>query len=286
VSSEIELKIANLVTPGAEYQVPPNSYIAADASIVNILTRVEVRLANDPLRMAMRDLVYVEAALRAVEAGCDAIFVNTVGDFGVEMMRHAVSVPVVGAGEASYELASRNDEPFGLVTVWPSSTRGSYERILRRLGLLEQCTSIHFVLEETEIGSLGGGVGVMAAADDPGSAVAERVLASCRAAVQDGAKSVVLGCTCMAGLAQFLQQNMDVEVINPLVVGYLKAEAEGRASSPGPAEIATQESIQRVQAAVQAWEAMGRYAPDVWEDDCGDTCAVLSSFPESQLAVS
>jgi Asp/Glu/hydantoin racemase len=249
-------------------------------TLVNVLTRAQVLLATDPVRIVMRDIVYLEAALRAEAQGSDAVFVNTVGDFGLGLIRGAVGVPVVGAGEAAVRKATTAAQAFSIVTVWPSSTRTNYDRVLASTATADRCTSMHFVLDEPEMSAMGGGQSVMDAVRSEGNSVADRVLLSCKEAVSEGAEAIVLGCSCMAGLTAFLQRNLDVVVVDPLAAGYAATEAAAREAKtsalPRPVGIATEDTIARVNAAVDAWEMLGTSVPGVWVEDCGDACAVLA----------
>jgi Asp/Glu/hydantoin racemase len=272
------MRIANIISPGSEYQVPVASTVSPDATVVNVPTRAQVLLATDPVRIMLRDLVYLEAGLRAEAEGHDAVFVNTVGDFGLDLIRDSIGVPVVGAGASALAVAAAAATAFSIVTVWPSSTRTNYDRVLARAGLTDRCVSMRFVLEEAEMGGLGGGAGVMDAVKSEGNEVAARVLASCRNAVSDGAAAIVLGCSCMAGLSEYLQRNLDVLVVDPLAAGYAAAEAAARRSGASPglrARRATDDTVARVESAVSAWESLGASLPSVWAEDCGDACAVL-----------
>jgi allantoin racemase len=244
---------------------------------------MDVPLASDPLRLALKDLVYVEAAVRAEAAGYDAIFVNTVADYGLELMRSAVSIPVAGAGEAAIAEAGGLGDTFAIVTVWPSSTQIYYDRVLRDTGSRERCRAIHYVLETEEVGQFGGGRAVMSQVERAGTAVAQRVLRGCQDAATDGADVVILGCTCMSGLVGWLRDNLEVPVVGPLRAGHRAAEraarevgADGVArSAPNP------DTVARVLAAVEAMAPMGASATSAWAaaagvPECGDACAIIA----------
>jgi allantoin racemase len=274
-----KVRIANIVSPGAEYLQPDSRDLAPGVASEIIVTKMDVPMASDPLRLALKDLVYVEAAVRAERDGCDAIFVNTVADYGVELIRGAVSIPVAGAGEAAIAAAEPFGGTFAIVTVWPSSTRIYYERVLRDTGAHERCHSILHVLEERELGDLGGGRDVMHQAGNQRSEVADRVLRGCREAAAAGASTIVLGCTCMTGLVGWLRENLDVPVVSPLHTGFDAALAAAAASeplsSPNP------DSVARVVAAVDAMALMGAsanaaFGPTSSDPECGDTCAVIA----------
>jgi allantoin racemase len=273
------VRIANIVSPGAEYLQPSPDDLAPGVTSELIVTKMDVPMASDPLRLALKDLVYVEAAVRSEDAGCDAIFVNTVADYGVGLMRSAVSIPVVGAGEAAIAAAGPFGGTFAIVTVWPSSTGIYYERVLRDTGSRERCHSIHYVLEERELGDLGGGREVMHQAGNQRTEVAERVLRGCREAAAAGASAIVLGCTCMTGLVGWLRGNVDRPVVSPLQAGFDAAQA--RAAAPGAPSSPNQDSVARVVAAVDAMAPMGAsvnpaFGAELSGPECGDACAVLA----------
>jgi allantoin racemase len=273
------VRIANIVSPGAEYLQPATDDLAPGVTSELIVTKMDVPMASDPLRLALKDLVYVEAAVRAEAAGCDAIFVNTVADYGVELMRSAVSIPVVGAGEAAIAAAEPFGGAFAIVTVWPSSTRIYYERVLRDAGSRERCHSIRYVLEERELADLGGGREVMHQAGRQRTEVAERVLRGCRESAAAGASAIVLGCTCMTGLVGWLRENVDLPVVSPLHAGFDSAQV--RAAAPGAPSSPNRDSVARVVAAVDAMAPMGAsvntaFGAVATEPECGDTCAVIA----------
>ena len=277
------MRIANIVSPGAEYLQPAAADIAADATSELVVIALEIPLAVDPLRLGLKDMIYVEAAIRAERLGFDAVFVNTVADYGLPLMREAVSVPVVGAGEVGMRIAAEGGRPFAIVTVWPSITQISYDHVLRETGLAAQCREIRYVLEEPELAELGGGRAVMDAVDTPGTEVAHRVRASCVQAEAAGAEAIVLGCTCMAALTSWLSEAVSIPVINPLREGHRAAEAAARAVARGERtrHEPNRDSVARLLAAVEAMAPLGASLPSNWERsatadaECGDVCATL-----------
>lgn len=276
------MRIANIVSPGAEYLTPAAGDIAPDATSELVVIAMEIPMATDPLRLGLKDLIYVEAAVRAERLGFDAVFVNTVADYGLPLMREAVSIPVVGAGEVGFATAAAGGRSFAIVTVWPSTTRMSYDRVLRETGLAGGCREIRYVLEEPELATLGGGRAVMDAVDRPGTEVAHRVRNSCSQAEAAGAEAIVLGCTCMAALTEWLQEAVSVPVVNPLRAGHRAAEQAVRAVArgEGTSHVPNPDSVARVLAAVDAMTPMGASLPASWSApeaaaDCGDVCATL-----------
>jgi len=272
------MRIANIVSPGAEYLQPSAADITPDAVSQPVVIATEIPMATDPLRLALKDLIYAEAAVRAERLDYDAVFVNTVADYGLPLMREAVSIPVVGAGEAGLRTAAEGGRPFAIVTVWPSITQPSYDRVLRDTGRTAQCREIRYVLDEPELGTFGGGRAVMDAVDRPGTEVAHRVRRSCIQAEAAGAQAIVLGCTCMAALTEWLQEAVSIPVVNPLREGHRAAEQAVRAADPKPHE-PNPDIVARLVAAVAAMTPMGASLPADWaaagDAECGDVCAVL-----------
>ncbi|GAA1518719.1 aspartate/glutamate racemase family protein [Nocardioides humi] len=267
------MRIAHLTPPSATYLIPERSTWPADVTVEDVLVRVDVPLATDPARLTIKDLVYVDAAVTAERAGFDAIFVNTVADYGVDLIRGTTALPTAGAGESSIAAALSAAPSFGIVTVWPSSTQIYYDRVLAATGTAASCTGTRYVLEEPELGEHGGGAGAMAAAHDPGSPIAARVLATAlRTVEEDGAASIVLGCSCMSRLTPMLREALDVPVVDPRHTGFEATVAAARAPR---AEVAVNpDTTARIVAAVDVWQQLGDSVTSAWDEECGDACAI------------
>ncbi len=271
------MRLANLTTPMADYLVPPAELIDEGVVVENVLLRVEIPLATEPVRLAMKDLVYLEGAMRAEREGYDGVLLNTVADYGIGLMRSVVGIPVVGAGEAAIRTALAIMSPFSIVTVWPRSTAVYYERILDDTASRDRLASVRFVLEEDELGPLGGGAGVMASVHEPTSSVADRVMRVARDAVDhDGARVIVLGCSCMTALAKPMERELGVPVIDPLEAGFLEVQRAARAADGRVVPAVEDDTAARIDAMVAAWEVMGESTRMVWVDDCGDVCATVA----------
>jgi allantoin racemase len=223
------MRVANVIPPGAEYLLPPASIVDAGCTVENVALKVDIPIAVDPVRLALKELAYVDAAVRADEAGFDAILINTVADYGIALVRSAVRVPVVGAGEASVRAAVDAGQSFSFVTVWPSSTKGHYERLLRDTGAEAHCRSIRYVTAVEELEGLGGARGVMGSIKSEGHELSQRILDQCIDAIKlDGADTIILGCTCMTGLTKFLEAGLGRPIIDPLHVAYADAQSAAR----------------------------------------------------------
>lgn len=213
------------------------------------------------LRQLEQDMIYVEAALRAERDGVDAVVINTVADYAIDLIQETLTIPVVGAGESGMRAMVEQGLNFSIVTVWPDLFEPYYSRVLAENDLEANCRSIRYALQESD-GQPTREV-VYAGIEDSSSSVAERVLRSAQSAVErDGAESIVIGCKCMTGLLEFLNDNMSVPVVNPIGEAYKKAVAEVRArEEPGGSvpivagRDSDSEFAERIQIAVDAWVA-------------------------------
>ncbi|WP_439604935.1 aspartate/glutamate racemase family protein, partial [Shinella sp.] len=111
--------------------------------------------AFSPAEFVIQELSYLEAGMRAAADGCEAIVYNSCSDYGIEALRAAVDVPVVGAGEAMLAIATQLGARFSIVTVWPVSTNFMPQALVRERRLEERLASIRNVSAEAIIESDG-----------------------------------------------------------------------------------------------------------------------------------
>src|SRR3546814_280109 len=151
------LRIANIIGHADDRQAASrHSYeIPADAVSPGFeigyvaLARPQTML-NDLDRM-VTELAYVEAGLRAQAEGFDAIMIGPVADYGMRQLRSVVSIPVVGAGQSSMQVAAGLGRRFAIVTVWPEILRPAYERQLVDYGFAGHCSGLYFVTQDAEL---------------------------------------------------------------------------------------------------------------------------------------
>lgn len=74
---------------------------------------------------------FVENAMRAERAGCDAFAMSCFGDPGLDTCRSVVDIPVLGSLQTSLIVASLAGTSFGLMTVDAAGARRARERVLR-----------------------------------------------------------------------------------------------------------------------------------------------------------
>jgi len=172
---------------------------------------------HTPYDRLLVDLAHVDAAERAVRDGVDALLIDSTCDWGIEAIRAAVDVPVVGAGEVGIEKASAGGRRFGIVTIWPPALEFLYTERARNVPGGERCTGIRYASADHELGRLGEDGSVIARMDRREEPVLERIVAECRLSVaENGAEAILLGCTCMAKTAPLIEERFrDVPVIEP-----------------------------------------------------------------------
>jgi allantoin racemase len=162
---------------------------------------------------------YLSTGLAAADDGYDALYINTVGDYGLAELRRQVGVPVTGSGESALRLAQSFGGGFAIVTIWPPALGFIYAGILAAAGAADQCRGVHHLSTDPDLATLG----------QPGNFVSQlqactltsmaRIRTACRAALDDGAGVIVLGCTCMQPTAAKLRAE-GMPIIEPMVTGY------------------------------------------------------------------
>jgi len=168
-------------------------------------------------------LAYVKAGQAAERAGYDAIYINTVGDYGLQALRAVVTVPVTGSGEGAIRQAG--DRPFAIVTIWPPALRFIYDHVLTDADATDQCRSIHHLAANHDLNTLGEPHNFVQDMQACSLTSMARIRAACETALtRQGAEVIVLGCTCMQPVADLLQTE-GIPVIEAMVAGYQHLES-------------------------------------------------------------
>jgi allantoin racemase len=132
------------------------------------------------LDIALSQPETMRLAIEAEADGIDACIVACFSDPGVDGAREAVSIPVIGEGQAALHAASLLAGRFSVITTW-DQCRPRIHRLVRRGGFGERLASVRAT-----------GVGVMALSND----CLDRMIGEAVSAVRDdGAEAIVLGCT-------------------------------------------------------------------------------------------
>ena len=148
----------------------------------------------------------VAAAIQAERDGVDAVVIDCMNDPGMEAAREAVTIPVVGAAQASMLLAAMLAHKF---TVISTAGRDVYPtaQLARRYGLATSHASTRWV-----------DIPVLELHTDSNRLLAALVDESKRAIELDGAHAIVFGCTGMRGLAGQVEEELRKQGIAAIVI--------------------------------------------------------------------
>ncbi len=190
---------------------------------------IEPRLRTFPMTpfdRGLTALAYLDCALEAEKAGFDAVFINTVGDYGIDEMKSATDMVVVGAGEATMAMCVNTGRRFSIVTIWPPKLNFIQHERVSGCGMQDRCVSIRNVQEDSEVEGVEQAAATTANLKDRNESLKGRIVDAINSAVsEDGADTIMLGCTCMAPLGPAVAAQVNVPVFESMRTGYKTAEA-------------------------------------------------------------
>lgn len=189
---------------------------------------IEPRMRTFPMTpydRGLTALAYLDCALEAEKAGFDAVLINTVGDYGIDEMKSATGMVVVGAGEATMAMCCNTGRNFSIVSIWPPKLNFIYDERLASCGMESRCVSIRNVLLDADIAGVADAGATTADLQDHNEAFQDHIVEAIQAAVSDdGAHTIMLGCTCMAPVGPDIAARVHVPVFEPMRTGYKTAE--------------------------------------------------------------
>lgn len=143
---------------------------------------------------------------------CQAFVIACFDDTGLDAARCAVEAPVIGIGEAAFHVASLVAGKFSVVTTLSRSIPAISHNLVR-YGLSSRCAKVRAA--EVAVLEL----------EEPGSAARQRISEEIRrAADEDRAEAIVLGCAGMTDLAQSLAQQHGMPVLDGVACAVKLAE--------------------------------------------------------------
>ena len=169
---------------------------------------------------------YVASGLRAAASGeFAALLINTVGDYGIAELRANSPLPVAGSGEAACRFAMQLGRRFSIVTLWPPALGFIYEPVLAAADPAGACAGVHHLSTDADLGRLDDPDNPIVAIRSCAAVAIDSVRERCEQALrEDKSDVIVLGCTCMAGLAAPLAGS-GLRLVEPMRAGFLAAEA-------------------------------------------------------------
>ena len=148
----------------------------------------------------------------AEDEGVDAVVVSCMGDPGVMAGKELVNIPVLGPLETTLLVSCALGDKVTVVTVLQNEAN-AIEENARAYGLSHKLASVRSV-----------NIPVLELSKDIERTVNALVEESKKAVKEDGAKSIILGCTGMTGLGEKLAERLEVPVLDPLLVTIKFAE--------------------------------------------------------------
>lgn len=154
----------------------------------------------------------LEKVREAEKKGFDAVIIDCMGDPALEAAKEIVDIPVVGPAQSSMAIASTLGDKFSVVTVldrlipliWREAKDYGYE---------SQVASVRSVK-----------VPVLELEEKRAEVKAALLKESKKAIEEDGADTIILGCTGLIGMARELQEALKVPVVDPGVAPVKFAE--------------------------------------------------------------
>ncbi len=154
----------------------------------------------------------------AEENDYDAVVLDCFGDPGLDAARELVEIPVIGANQAAIHMASQLAGRFSVINILPE-TEHLIRSLIMKYGLIQNLASIRTIH-----------IPVLELESNPELTVEKAVKAAEKAVLEDGAYSVVLGCTGMSPLVDaikthFTELGVHVPIIEPLRAAIYTAAA-------------------------------------------------------------
>jgi allantoin racemase len=162
---------------------------------------------------AMSFIGLVDEIRKGEAEGTDAYVIACFGDPGLLGARELTGAPVLGIAEAAMHAASFVATGFSIVTTL-ERTRIIAEHLVRSYGMEHHCRRVR----ATDIPVLE--------LENPASNARALILGECESAVaEDKSGAIVLGCAGMADLGRFLEERLQVPVIDGVAAAVKFAEA-------------------------------------------------------------
>lgn len=163
----------------------------------------------------LMDWTVFQAGIDAERDGYSGVLIDTVSDSGLRALRSALTIPVVGPGEAAFLTACLLGKRFSVLTMW-DEWFPLYEKTITEYGLWERVASLRSIDTRPDVTELLAG---------KEEVIFGRLKAEAEAAIaEDGADVIVLGSTTMHQSAAYLAGELAVPVLNPGLVAWKQLE--------------------------------------------------------------
>ncbi|MFA5525169.1 MAG: aspartate/glutamate racemase family protein [Tissierellales bacterium] len=136
--------------------------------------------------MFLNNKVLLEKMYEAEQEGCDGAMVACASDPAIDEIRALLSIPVVASVESMALAACMAGPKFAIVTLPDRRLGEGEERLISKYGLRERFTKLYY---------LDGPLDDFFTAFNNPDIIRERVMHTCKKAIDEGAHSIILGST-------------------------------------------------------------------------------------------
>ena len=165
--------------------------------------------------LAIADVAMLEAGMDAEEEGYAAVCIDTMSDSGMTALRSVLDIPVIGPGQASFQIAGLLGEKYSVVTQW-DGWLPLYKKAAAAYRLDAKFASARSINVFPDVSNLLGGK-----EEDVFPKLLEASLACIE---EDGADVICLGSTTMHQAHGWLAERLPVPIINPGQLTYKLAD--------------------------------------------------------------
>lgn len=178
-----------------------------------------IALQESRLFRAEKVFSYVDLAYATIETTrmawknkdvYDGILIAGLSDVAVDPLRELLSIPVIGIGEASYHMASLLGHRFSILT-GTDKWSPPKDDTLARHGLTGRLASLRSYSEWND-------------SSDPEQVLDALEKTARRCIDDDQAEVVIIGAGPLVGYGNFLQNRINIPVIDPTLAGYVMLE--------------------------------------------------------------
>jgi allantoin racemase len=192
----------------------PADLIPDDVELDVVAVKNGAETADSIYDVFLMDMFIFEAGLSAQRDGCDAVCIDTVSDSGMKPLRSRLDIPVIGPGQVACHVAMMLGEKFSFLATW-GKWEPIYRKIVHEYGIAHRMASIRSPNLPPDLAQL--------ITDD--EAYLPPLLEEARKAIdEDGAGVIVLASTTMWQAHDYLQEHLEVPVVNPGVWSFKLAE--------------------------------------------------------------
>lgn len=178
----------------------------------------------------------MELAVQLEQEGFDAIIPGCVGDPGIDGIRELISIPVIGPGATSMQVAAGLGHSFSVLTILDSVIRPT-EHLAHTAGVAQKLASVRSI-----------GIPVLELNNDLDRTFEQLIQTAKQAIEEDRAEVLVIGCGTLSFRSEELQAAVGVPVVNPLRAALRMAEllvssglTHSKISYPTPLKLAAKQ---------------------------------------------